>query len=341
MKIVTFLSAPVFLLALGGGSNAIKFVPRGYQLLDPQTGRVLPEQGGSRVNFAPPFTDELFRGSNRDARQIHKSHYGNREQKRLFPDVFSNNFYFNSNHHSSNNDNGFESSFRPHFQQKRKVIPYHYKSFSGSTSGRYQSPSKPTTYAHKKRQKNPYYGRKKRSAEPSPYTLLDPLTGRNVDKYRKPQEKKQKKPSNSFLFGIPFGIFNDESRELQENVRSVRTTPALPTRQPVAFGVDPYLSSSGIPLYKYRNKNPLGYGRKKREAQWNLIDPITGHAIDPPNQQKHPEFAHQQGQHFDDPLEAQFILPDNRPQRQRTPAYLSQSGVPLYKLRNRYPGYRG
>merc|ERR1711935_819791 len=135
MKIITFL-APVFLF---GSINAIKFVPRGYQLLDPQTGRVLPEQGGPRVNFAPPSTDEFFRGSNRDARQIHQSHYGNREQKRLFPNDFSNNFYFNSNHHSSNNDNGFESSVRPHFQQKRKVIPYNYKRYSGSNNNGFKS----------------------------------------------------------------------------------------------------------------------------------------------------------------------------------------------------------
>jgi len=340
MKIVTFLAAPVFLLVLGGGSDAIKFVPRGYQLLDPQTGRVLPEQGGSRPNFAPPFTDEFFSGSTRDQRHIHQRHNGNREQQSLFPDVFRNNFYFNSNHHS-NNDNRFQSSFRPHFQQKRKVIPYHYQSNSGSTSGRYQ-PAKQTNYAYKKRQQNPYYGRKKRSAEPFPYTLLDPLTGRNVDKFRKTNEKKQKKPSNSFLFGIPFGIFNDGNEELQENIRPQRKTPVLPTRPPGAVGVDPYLSTSGIPLYKYRNKNPFAYGRKKREAQWNLIDPSTGHTIDPTGEQKHAALIRQQGQIFDDPLEQQFILPDNRPERQRVPEYLSQSGVPLYRYRKKYPhGYSG
>ena len=71
----------------------------------------------------------------------------------------------------SNNGVNFESSYRPHFRKERKVIPYHYKSptthykSSGNSAGRYQQPSKPTAYAHKKRQKNPYYGRKKRSAE--------------------------------------------------------------------------------------------------------------------------------------------------------------------------------
>ena len=80
------------------------------------------------------------------------------EHQSLFPDVFRSNFY----EFHSNNNNGFDSSsFRPHFQQKRKVIPYHLPSTSGAS--RYQ-PAKHTTYRHKKRQQNPYYGRKKRSA---------------------------------------------------------------------------------------------------------------------------------------------------------------------------------
>ena len=61
-----------------------------------------------------------------------------------------------------------------------------------------------------------------------------------------------RKQNNGFLFGIPFDIFNDENQNLQENVRPVRKTPVPPTHQPSAFGLDPYLSSSGIPLYKYR-----------------------------------------------------------------------------------------
>ena len=112
------------------------------------------------------MTNAIFPSKNFNSR-----HRGG-EQQSLFPDVFRNNFYFNSNHQQSNNGVNFESSYRPHFRKERKVIPYHYKSpathykSSGSSTGRYQS-SKPSisTYAHKKRQKNPYYGRKKRSAE--------------------------------------------------------------------------------------------------------------------------------------------------------------------------------
>jgi len=346
MKIITFL-APVFLF---GSINAIKFVPRGYQLLDPQTGRVLPEQGRSRVNFAPPFTDDFFSGSTRDPRQIYQRHSGHRggEQQSLFPDVFRNNFYFNSNHQQSNNGVNFESSYRPHFRKERKVIPYHYKSpathykSSGSSAGRYQSSKPISTYAHKKRQKNPYYGRKKRSAEPQPYTLLDPLTGRNVDKFRKTQERKQKKPSGSFLFGIPFDIFNEDNGKLQENVRTQRKTPAPPIRQSSSVGVDPYLHpSSGIPLYKYRNKSPHGYGRKKRNAQWSLLDPVTGRTKNPQTEQKNSQlYRYQQAEAlFEDPLEKQFITPEIRGVRQNQPEYVSQSGIPLYKYRQKYPHY--
>ena len=63
-----------------------------------------------------------------------------------------------------------------------------------------------------------------------------------------------RKPSKSFLFGLPFDIFNEgNGGKLPENIRTQRKTPSSPqTRQPIVTGVDPYLSSSGIPLYKYR-----------------------------------------------------------------------------------------
>ena len=66
-----------------------------------------------------------------------------------------------------------------------------------------------------------------------------------------------------------------------------------------------------------------------------MIDPSTGHSIDPTIGQKNAELAYQQGETFEDPLEQQFLLPDNRGQRHKIPAYLSQSGVPLYKYRNK------
>ena len=68
-----------------------------------------------------------------------------------------------------------------------------------------------------------------------------------------------------------------------------------------------------------------------------MIDPSTGHSIDPTIGQKNAELAYQQGETFEDPLEEQFLLPDNRGQRQKIPAYLSSSGVPLYKYNKRYP----
>ena len=66
---------------------------------------------------------------------------------------------------------------------------------------------------------------------------------------------------NNFLFGLPFDLFNDGS--LKENTRPQRRIPI----QPTVSAYDPYVSSNGIPLYRYRKKHPHGYGRKKREAQ--------------------------------------------------------------------------
>ena len=93
-------------------------------------------------------------------------------------------------------------------------------------------------------------------------------------------------------------------------------------------------------LISYRNKNPLGYGRKKRNAPWILLDPITGRTVNPQTEQKHSELNRQQPL-FEDPLEQQFTVPEIRNER-RQPEYFSKSGVPLYKYRNKYPhGYSG
>ena len=49
-----------------------------------------------------------------------------------------------------------------------------------------------------------------------------------------------------------------------------------------------YVTSDGTPLYKVKRRYPLGYGRRKREAeepaavlrrskrQWEILDPSTG-----------------------------------------------------------------
>jgi len=316
---MNFKVLSLLLLACVGISGAIKFVPRGgYQILDPVTGHVLPNTG-SRVNFAPPITDS-FDGTARPARQIRQNRYYGQ-----YDSLFDENFGFFGNSGKSS-----QFSSRPHFRKERKVIPYHYQN-----GARYQ-PSKVASYAHKKRQQNPYYGRKKRDAEPEPYTLLDPSTGRNV---QKSAEKPKRKP---FLFGLPFDLFNDGP--LTGKVRTSRKSPQSPqksTRFTSRQLIDPYLSSSGIPLYKYKNKHPLGYGRKKREAQrptWVLLDPVTGRTLDPEAEQKQVELS--QSQLFQDPIEQQFLNPEIRAERQ--PQYLSQSGVPLYKYRNKYPhGYSG
>jgi len=304
-------------IACFGFSSAIRFVPTGYQILDPQTGHVLPSSEGSRVNFAPPITDELFNSAQRNPRQV----YQNRNQgelESLFPDTFR--FFSNGNGNS-------DDFYRPLFRKERKVIPYRYQS-----SGRYQ-PSTKTTYAHKKRQKNPYYGRKKRSAEPEPYTLIDPLTGRNVEK----TAQKTRKRLSPFLFGLPFDLFNDG--DLKQNKRPQRKSPEILTPISGRTLSNPYVATSGIPLYKYRNKHPHGYGRKKRDAQsWILLDPVTGRTLNQEAEQKQTELN--QSELFEDPLEQQFVNPEIRASRQ--PVYVSESGTPLYKYRNKYPhGYSG
>jgi len=217
------------------------------------------------------------------------------------------------------------------YQRKpRKTIPYYYNS---GQSSRYQSTHK-TTLAHKKRQQNPYYGRKKRNAEP--YTLLDPTTGRNIEQEQNdviPDLSPPKKRQN-FLFGLPLDFFSDG--EIKENVRFQRRVP--PQQQEsapiISTPSNSYLASNGVPLYKYRQKYPQGYsGRRKRHAPsppWTLLDPVTGHSITPNNVESNSGFNQ---------LEQQFNHPETRltrnPEVYR--AYLDQTGSPIYRHHKRYP----
>lgn len=155
--------------------------------------------------------------------------------------------------------------------------------------------------------------------------MIDPLTGRNVEKF-----KKQKSKKSSFLFGLPFDLFNDGA--LKENVRTQRKSPTQPS--PAIEFKNSYVSNTGIPLYKYRQKNPLGYGRKKRQAPgpWILLDPVTGRTLEQP------------AIDLKDPLEQQFVQPEIRGERGggQSEYISSHSGVPLYHYRQKYPhGYSG
>ena len=167
---------------------------------------------------------------------------------------------------------------------------------------------------------------------PEPYTLLDPFTGRNKDNVKTQKKPKSKK---SFLFGLPFDLFQDKSSHHKPITRTQRRIPvSIETR-------NPYLSSNGTPIYKYRQKNPLGYGRKKRAAPWVLLDPTTGRTLEQPLEQQPLEDPIQSV----DPLQQQFFNPGLRQERrpENVPnIYLANNGTPLYKYRNKYPhGYHG
>ena len=154
------------------------------------------------------------------------------------------------------------------------------------------------------------------------------------------------RPKQGSLFGLPFGLFRDD--QVQQKPRFQRKTPAF-----TPSNTDPYITSEGVPLYKYRQKYPQGYsGRKKRSPQtwekfreincsslqdlhfcfrnlWTLLDPITGRTINP--QQIDPTF---------DPLETQFENPELRANRnpETIPGlYLDQAGNPVYRQHKRYP----
>ena len=70
-----------------------------------------------------------------------------------------------------------------------------------------------------------------------------------------------------------------------------------------------------------------------------FLIPVTGRTKNPQTEQKYSELNRQNQALFEDPLEQQFITPEDRGVRQSQPEYLSQSGVPLYKYRQKYPHY--
>jgi hypothetical protein len=107
-----------------------------------------------------------------------------------------------------------------------------------------------------------------------------------------------------------------------------------------------YIHSSGVPLYKIRNRYPHGYGRKKRSASplpqgWTILDPLTGRpkdsAIEIPTvvrRQRQPdETVQPDGNQLVDFVAQQIAGVGGS-------EYIDSSGLPLYKLRNQYPhGY--
>merc|ERR1711971_9635 len=122
------------------------------------------------------------------------------------------------------------------------------------------------------------------------------------------------------------------------------------TRQPeggyqTGLGGEEYLSG-GTPLYKIKKRFPLGYGRRKRSAQpqsspWALLDPATGRPVGGTNNGDYEIPG--EGLDFFQDLNRRKRRPDNfsnnrRVQSERD-AYISQAGVPLYKLRKANPHY--
>lgn len=105
----------------------------------------------------------------------------------------------------------------------------------------------------------------------SPWNLIDPSTGRNVNNHVA--------QDSSALLGLPADFFSG----------SVTSSFIRNERENSNKGLE-YLSASGNPIYKMKKKYPLGYsGRRKRSPQqqqrspspWNLIDPLTGRTAEP------------------------------------------------------------
>jgi len=100
-----------------------------------------------------------------------------------------------------------------------------------------------------------------------------------------------------------------------------------------------YIHSSGVPLYKIRNRYPHGYGRKKRSADpqpqgWTILDPLTGRPVDVAielpavnRRQRQPQNPQQQAGE-----DGQFVAAPGS-------EYIHSSGQPLYKIRQQYPLY--
>ena len=48
----------------------------------------------------------------------------------------------------------------------------------------------------------------------------------------------------------------------------------------MGLGGTEYVIHDGVPLYKYKKKWPLGYGRRRRDlGGWTILDPNTGRPI--------------------------------------------------------------
>ncbi len=48
----------------------------------------------------------------------------------------------------------------------------------------------------------------------------------------------------------------------------------------VGLGGAEYVIHEGVPLYKYKKRWPLGYGRRRRDLSgWTLLDPNTGRPL--------------------------------------------------------------
>ena len=84
----------------------------------------------------------------------------------------------------------------------------------------------------------------------------------------------------------------------------------------------------------------MGLGAEKTHK---FLIPVTGRTKDPQTEHKYSELNRQNQALFEDPLEQQFINPEIRGVRQNNQpeqsAYIHQSGVPLYKYRQKYPHY--
>jgi len=99
------------------------------------------------------------------------------------------------------------------------------------------------TPLYKLRKRYPHYGRRRRDSETilsrkprqSQWTLLDPATGR---------------PIKNPLQASDFPALQRPNRNIQQTAYTY-----------------PYRTADGTPLYKLKKRNPLGYGRRRREVE--------------------------------------------------------------------------
>eukprot|EP00092_Neocalanus_flemingeri_P108809 GFUD01139753.1.p1 GENE.GFUD01139753.1~~GFUD01139753.1.p1 ORF type:complete len:341 (-),score=94.58 GFUD01139753.1:102-1124(-) len=127
------------------------------------------------------------------------------------------------------------------------------------------------TPLYKLRKRYPHYGRRRRDVETvlsrkprqSPWTLLDPATGRVI------------RPKTDPLLEVDTPALERQNRNaVAEQLRD---------------GSE-YLTADGTPLYKLKKRHPLGYGRRRRDAErilhrvprqqrGALFDPHTGRSL--------------------------------------------------------------